>query len=152
MVTLLLKDSKELSLKQDSLIFQHENLMDNLKILVPQKYKDKDLKYFTAYIQFETITNNVFTKKLVLKEELYKDMLEYTLPIDTDLSFGAGKLKLSLKFRKKEYQGNDLYEYRLNSGICFLDINPSTDYNDYKFETDNNETGCDFESHYIIEF
>lgn len=153
MVTILLKDTKELSLKQDSIIFQHENLVDNLKILVPQKYNDKELKYFTAYIQFEMITNNVITKELILCDELYKDMLEYKLPIDKDLSFGAGRLNITLKFRKKEYQGEKLYEYRMNSGSCFLDIQPSTDYNDYKFETDDTDKpSCDFESHYVIEF
>lgn len=152
MITILFKDTKELSLKQDALIFQHENLVDNLKILVPQIYNKKELRYFKAYIQFETITNNVITKELVLCDELYKDMLEYKLPIDEKLSFGAGRLKINLKFRKKEYQGSNLYEYKMNSGECYLDINPSTDYSEYKFEADDTETNCDFESHYIIEF
>ena len=144
--------NKELLVKQDSIIFQHENLMDKIKILIPQEYNGYQLKDFDIYLQYENITNNVKKIKLILSDETYKDMLVYILPVDNELTYSASKLKICLKFRKIEYKEDKTFEYRMHSNYSFLDIVKSSDYDDYKIETDGNGTDCDFDSHYIVEF
>ncbi len=144
--------NKNLLVKQDAVIYQHENLIDNLKILIPQEYNGHALKDFDVYLQYENITNNVKNIKLNLTEETYKDMMIYALPIDNELTHGASKLKICLKFRKIEKKGSQTLEYRMNSGDAFLNIIKSSDYKDYKIDDFDNNSSCDLESHYIIEF
>lgn len=151
MVYIVFKN-KELLIKQDSVIYQHENLIDNIKILIPQEYNGHQLKEFDVYLQYENITNNVKNIKLRLTDELYKEMMIYTLPVDSELTYSASKLKICLKFRKIERNENKTLEYRMNSGDAFLDIVKSSDYKDYKIDVFDSETDCDLESHYIIEF
>lgn len=144
--------NKELLIKQDSVIYQHESLIDSLKILVPQEYNGYQLKNFDVFLQYENITNNVKNIKLKLTDEMYKDMLVYELPIDSEITYGASKLKICLKFRKLEMIDNKTIEYRMNTGDAFLDIIKSSDYKDYKIDAFDSESNCDLESHYIIEF
>lgn len=151
MVYIVFKN-KELLIKQDAEIYQHENLIESMKVLIPQEYNGHFLRNFDVYLQYENITNNVKNIKLKLSEETYKDMLVYILPIDNELTYSASKLKICLKFRKTEQKEDKIIEYRMNSGNAFLDIIKSSDYKDYKINDFDNETNCDLESHYIIEF
>lgn len=135
--TILMTDDKELIISNRSSIHQNENLVDALHFLVPQTYGEHMLSEFKVYLQYVTPANIVVTENLTLSNNLYKGMLEYKLPINTQITSAAGEIqKLHLTFKKSVQVFNEngegtLTERTLTTNEISVEILPSTDYRDF---------------------
>lgn len=104
MYTILLNESNELIHTVREVIMQRSKLVDGLRILTHQYYKDIDMKDFTVMMRYVLpISKEYNTMILQQSTELYQDeYLEYHLPIDTDLTRHAGDIEFYLTFTKTE--------------------------------------------------
>lgn len=97
MLTIIMNPDKSLSKKSSAVIYQGENLVDNVKFLLPQMYGDLSLADFTVCLTYIDPANISRTEKLVLKDANYKgSMLYYCLPVTSTLTKFAGNIKVHL--------------------------------------------------------
>ena len=99
MYTILVDDSNALITTVRERIIQRSKLVDNLHFLVNPTYKNFDMSQFTAVMEYVTpVSRELHTEFLTQSQELYKDMIEYKLPIDTNITKEAGTFELKLTF------------------------------------------------------
>lgn len=99
MYTILVNDSNVLVTTIKERIMQRSKLVDNLHFLVNPTYKGLDMTKFTAVMEYVTpVSRELKTELLTQSGELYKGMIEYTLPFDTSLTKEAGEIELQLSF------------------------------------------------------
>ena len=101
MYTILVNETNELVTSVRERIMQHSKLVDNLHFLVDQTYKGIPMADFTVTMEYVLpISRKYCTETLVKSESLYKDRLEYMLPMDTKLTKEAGDIEVQLTFTK----------------------------------------------------
>ena len=103
MYTILLNETNELTTSVRERIMQRSKLVDSLHFLVDPIYKGYDMSGFTVLMEYLLpVSREYKTEILVKSDELYKNKLEYKLPIDTNLTREAGKVEVQLTFTKVE--------------------------------------------------
>ena len=115
MYTILINDDNTLTTSVRERIMQRSKLVDSLHFLCPQTYKELDMADFTVTLEYILpVSREYKTEELVKSEELYKEMLEYKLPFDTDLTKEAGEIEVKLTFSKVDLDedGNDIQYVR----------------------------------------
>ena len=115
MYTILINDDNTLTTSVRERIMQRSKLVDSLHFLCPQTYKELDMADFTVTLEYILpVSREYKTEELVKSEELYKEMLEYKLPFDTDLTKEAGEIEVKLTFSKVDLDedGNDVQYVR----------------------------------------
>lgn len=101
--TILVNSDNELITTKKERIMQRSKLVDTLHFLVEPTYKDTDMSTFTVLLEYSLpISHEYHAELLTLSGELYEDMLEYKLPIDTVLTKESGDIELQLTFSKLE--------------------------------------------------
>lgn len=107
MYTILVTQDNQLVASVRERIMQRSKMIDKLHILVDPIYKDLNMRDFTATLKYKLpISNESCSELLVLSEELYKDKLEYILPLDTKFTKEAGNLVITLTFTKTDMDEN----------------------------------------------
>ena len=107
MYTILLNESNELTTSVRERIMQRSKLVDSLHFLVDPIYKGIDMSDFTVTMEYiMPVSREYKTENLVKSSALYKNKLEYTLPMDTNLTKEAGKIEVQLTFTKVELDSN----------------------------------------------
>ena len=115
MYTILINDDNTLTTSVRERIMQRSKLVDSLHFLCPPTYKELDMTDFTVTLEYILpVSREYKTEELVKSEELYKEMLEYKLPFDTDLTKEAGEIEVKLTFSKVDLDedGNDVQYVR----------------------------------------
>ena len=115
MYTILINDDNTLTTSVRERIMQRSKLVDSLHFLCPQTYKELDMADFTVTLEYILpVSREYKTEELVKSDELYKEMLEYILPFDTDLTKEAGEIEVKLTFSKVDFDedGNDIQYVR----------------------------------------
>ena len=115
MYTILINDDNTLTTSVRERIMQRSKLVDSLHFLCPQTYKELDMADFTVTLEYILpVSREYKTEELVKSDELYKEMLEYKLPFDTDLTKEAGEIEVKLTFSKVDLDedGNDIQYVR----------------------------------------
>lgn len=109
MYTILVNNDNELITSVRERIMQRSKLVDSLHFLVNQIYKDIEMKDFTVRMDYRLPVSEEPHSEildLTVDEEnnpiLYKDHLEYKLPIDSNLTREAGDIEVKLTFTKTE--------------------------------------------------
>ena len=114
MYTILVTDDNELKVTIKERIMQRSKMVDSFHFLVKPMYKENiDMTGFTVTMEYKLPFSNEYATKditedliLTVDEEgntvLYKDMLEYKLPFDTNLTAEAGEVEVQLTFTKSE--------------------------------------------------
>ena len=114
MYTILVTDDNELKVTIKERIMQRSKMVDSFHFLVKPMYKENiDMTGFTVTMEYKLPVSNEYATKditedliLTVDEEgntvLYKDMLEYKLPFDTNLTAEAGEVEVQLTFTKSE--------------------------------------------------
>lgn len=118
MYTLLLTENNELVTTVKERIMQRSKLVDNLHFLVDPMYKGIDMSSFTVMMEYLTPVSREYRTEILIKsEELYKQMLEYKLPFDTQLTREAGRIEVQLTFVKVglDADGNSMQQVRKTS-------------------------------------
>lgn len=129
-LTILMDSQKYLRITTNVVVYQGDNAVDKIQIIVPSTYGDVDLTKFIATLEYKDSYQNAYLDILVPDEELYKDVyIRYTLPITTSITKCAGEItaKLSLNHVDKE----ELVQYALHTSEVKFEIHPQSDY--YKF-------------------
>lgn len=124
MYTILVSENNELVTTVRERIMQRSKLVDNLHFLIAPTYKDFDMRKFTAVMEFVTpISRELKTEILTQSSDLYKDMIEYKLAIDTVITKEAGPVEIVLTFTYVEMDesGNITQHVRKTSGTT-LDV------------------------------
>ena len=115
MYTILINDDNTLTTSVRERIMQRSKLVDSLHFLCPQTYKELDMTDFTVTLEYILpVSREYKTEELIKSDELYKDMLEYKVPFDTDLTKEAGEIEVKLTFSKVDLdeEGNDIQYIR----------------------------------------
>ena len=115
MYTILINDDNTLTTSVRERIMQRSKLVDSLHFLCPQTYKELDMADFTVTLEYILpVSREYKTEELVKSDELYKEMLEYKLPFDTNLTKEAGEIEVKLTFSKVDLDedGNDIQYVR----------------------------------------
>jgi hypothetical protein len=103
MYTILLNETNELVTSVRERIMQRSKLVDNLHFLVDPVYKGLDMKDFTVMMEYLLpISREYHSEILVKSDSLYKEKLEYKLPLDTSLTKEHGDIEIQLTFVKVE--------------------------------------------------
>ena len=132
MYTILVTDSNELVASVKERIMQRSKLVDNLHFLVNPSYKGIDMSTFTVTMEYVLpVSREYKTETLVKSSDLYKDMLEYKLPFDTNLTKEAGKVEIQLTFTRVsiDVDGNAKQQVRKTSP-CTITVIPITAWSD----------------------
>lgn len=107
MYTILLNETNELITSVRERIMQRSKLVDSLHFLVDPTYKGIDMSDFTVMMEYILpVSREYKTEILVKSDALYKEKLEYKLPLDTCLTREAGKIEVQLTFAKVELDVN----------------------------------------------
>ena len=115
MYTILVNDDNTLTTSVRERIMQRSKLVDSLHFLCPPTYKELDMTDFTVTLEYILpVSREYKTEELVKSDELYKEMLEYKLPFDTNLTKEAGEIEVKLTFSKVDLDedGNDIQYVR----------------------------------------
>lgn len=128
--TIIVCDDNSLHGSQKCRIMQREKLFNKLWILVPQYYNGFDMSECTVIMRYLLPISREFrTETLVLSDEMYKDHLKYTIPIDTNLSKEFGDIELNLTFTMVDTddEGNIVQRVRKTDNYL-LKITPIPDW------------------------
>ncbi len=99
MYTILISESNELITTNKERIMRRSKLVDKLQFLTPVEYKGYDMRLFTATLEYRLpVTGDYKTETLIAADELYKDHIVYTLPIDTTMTTEPGDVEISITF------------------------------------------------------
>lgn len=115
MYTILVTDSNELVTTVKERIVQGSNLVDNLHFLAKTDYKGIDMTDFSATLEYTLpVSREHKTENLVRSDTLYKNMLEYKLPFDANLTKEAGEIEIKLTFNRftLNAKGNPIQQVR----------------------------------------
>ena len=115
MYTILVNDDNTLTTSIRERIMQRSKLVDSLHFLVSPTYKGLDMTDFTVTMEYILPVSKEYASEILVKsEELYKEMLEYKLPFDTELTKEPGEIEVKLTFSKVDLDedGNDVQYVR----------------------------------------
>lgn len=113
--TILVNNDNTLTTSVKTRIMQRSNMVDKLHFLVEPIYNDYDMSKFTLTMEYVLpVSRKYRTEVLVLSEELYKNKLEYFLPVDTKITSEAGNVEFTLTFTYLEMdaEGNTVEHVR----------------------------------------
>ena len=126
-ISLLMKDDKSLIITESTKLYQHEKLIDKIKIYIPSTYGEYDLTQFTAVLQYVTQDGTVRTASLTREPDLYQDIyMIFDVPIDTDITTYAGDVELQVTLTWVDV-AND-HTYVLNTGTQTITVLSLKDY------------------------
>jgi hypothetical protein len=99
MYCILVQNDHSLVATNRERIMQRSKLVNKMHFLVPTNYDGLDMTATTVCLEYlKPISKEYKTEILVASSELYKEHLEYVLPLDTELTREHGQLELQLTF------------------------------------------------------
>lgn len=107
---------KSLQMTKSSANYQMENLADNLVFLIPPKYEDYELGKCSILLFLLNQNENPNIVQLESQNETYNDYIVYKIPIDRNLTFKPGSIKMWLNFINSDWN------LVLKSGYSYLKI------------------------------
>lgn len=110
-----------------NILYQSENYADTIHFILPQKYKDIELKDFTVALKYINPANIAKLEILTLSNSEYKESyLEYILPVNTEITKMAGKISYYLTMLKVDKQTGT--KYISHSSEAVLEIKQVNNY------------------------
>lgn len=127
MYTIVLLDDKKLYASNKETIMQYSNLVDKIQFLVPQEIDENDMTQFTT-VQLEYLSpiSHLYRQEfLTLSDELYKDNLQYILPVDTKITAEHGDIDLQLSFYRVEMdEDGEVQTFVFKTQPCTIKVVP----------------------------
>lgn len=126
MYTILVSDQNTLTTTQRERIMQRSKLVDKLHFLVPTNYNGVDITNATVCLEYlRPVSKEYKSEVLTRSAELYKEHLEYILPIDTDLTKEPGNVELQLTFTWVDMDVNGkVYQHVRKTEPTYINIIP----------------------------
>lgn len=140
--TILINGDNTVTKRMNGAIMERSANVDSLRILVHPTYKDHlgDLNMAECACVMEITTpvgRSYKTKPLTPSEELYKNRLEYLLPITLDMTKEPGQLGFKFFFTKLEMNADGSFKERVReTADSYLDIIPTKHWSDYVSDSD----------------
>ena len=105
---------------------QRSKLVDTVHFLTAPTYKGRNMSDFTVLLEYKLpVSQEPHSEILTLSDELYKENLEYKLPVDTSLTKEAGQVEMQLSFLKNEMdEDGNVTQYVRKISPCFVNIIP----------------------------
>lgn len=100
MYTIVMNRNKVLETTIKKAIHQREKLVDKIQFLFPQTYGDLDISQCTAVLKYVDQVGEAHAEILEQSDELYKERVRFTLPVDTNLTKYAGDIKIRITLMK----------------------------------------------------
>lgn len=99
MYTFLINEDNTLTASVIERVMERSKQVDTLHFLADPTYKGVDMSDYTVMLEYVMpISKRYRTEVLEKSDELYKNKLEYKLPIDTNLTSEPGDIELQLTF------------------------------------------------------
>lgn len=132
MYTILINDNNTLTKSVITRIMHRSNMVDQIHFLTNPTYNDLDMTEFMVTMQYRTPVSHTYrVVNLIRSEELYKDMLEYKLPVDTKITAEAGDVEITFVFTKFELQPDGTQVKRVrNTDTTTITVLPVTAWDD----------------------
>ena len=115
MFTILIQNDNVALITEKQRLMHKSKCVDTLRFLVEPEYKGYDMSGFTMMMQFMTPSTHTHKSEILeLSAETYKNYLQYTLPVDTDLTSEAGEIEIQLTFSSADLDeaGNAIQRVR----------------------------------------
>lgn len=107
MYTILINNDNTLEATQKTRIIQRSKLADTFCFFVPAMYNSISMADCTVLLEYlKPVSKEYKTEILTKADEMYKEHLQYFLPVDTEFTKEAGKLQLQLTFLKAKMEEN----------------------------------------------
>lgn len=127
-----MNDDKSLSVGKKVTIYQREELVDKIRFIIPQMYEEVDLSTCKLILKYKNPIGEP-KSEILKKDELYKNNLQYILPIDTKLTQLSGDIVLRLTFIRVGKDGTE--ENILHTGQTTIHVIAVDDW--YQYIPDN---------------
>lgn len=126
MYTILINENNEAIVSIAERLMQRSKLVDTLHFLTSPTYKGRDMSDFTVLLEYKLpVSQEPHSEILTLSDELYKENLEYKLPVDTSLTKEAGQVEMQLSFLKNDMdEDGNITQYVRKISPCFVNIIP----------------------------
>ena len=136
MYTILVKSDDTLVTSVKENIFHRTSMMHKLRFLVdPIWTKDgdsSDMKLFDCTLEYKTPISQRWTPvNLQPSSELYKDKVEYLLPIDTNMTAEVGIVEMKLTWAKLEMEDGAFKPRVRKTSEIGVEILPTAQWGDY---------------------
>ena len=103
MYTILITQDNEMDVSVIEPIVAESNLVDKIRFLVPLMYNDLNMSEYTMTLEYVLPKSRwSYEEVLTPKEELYKDMLEYTFDITDEFTDEDGDVEITATFTNGE--------------------------------------------------
>lgn len=120
-------DDKRLVPTVRRIIYQGENMVDEIKFLLPQKYENFEISGSTVMIQYIENEKIYFQEKLNMDDHPFRDnILSFSLPVDSAFTYKEGELEIQLLITKEDSSKNQ--KQILKTSTCHVLISPSYKY------------------------
>lgn len=140
--TILINSDNSITKRMNGAIMERSANVDSLRILVHPVYADQlgdlNMAECTCVMEYTTpIGRRYKTKPLTPSEELYKERLEYLIPITLDMTKESGQLGIKFFFVKLEMNPDGSFKERIRETVdSYLDIIPTKRWGDYVSDSD----------------
>lgn len=132
MYTIIMDANKQLVTTIKQVLYQRENLVDKIQILIPQYYQNIDLSDWIAVLKYVDQANIPHAEKLTKDSDIYKNRIRFYFPVDTELTKYSGDITIRITLTKIDM--NSKTQYVLHTGETTITISPLKDY--YSFVPD----------------
>lgn len=137
MYIILIKDDHSFVHTNRKRIMKRSNMIDTVQFLVDPIYGDGttylDMKKVNVVLEYVTpISRTYRTVVLHPEEELYKNKVQYLLPLDLKFTSEAGNLEFTINFSYLSMNDNgDFVEQVRPIGYTYLEITDTKNWSDY---------------------
>lgn len=132
MYTIIMDKYKQLIKTVETKLYQKEKLTEKLQFLFPVTYNDIDLSNFIIILKYVDQQGIPHAEVLSPDDDLYKDKIRCTMPIDSNLTEFSGDISIRITFEKIDMENQT--QYVLHTGETIISISPLKDY--YSFVPD----------------
>ena len=118
-------------------IYHRSSMMRKLRFLVDPKWdgdgKETDLREFVCTLEYKLPISNKYVPVILQpSKELYKEMLVYTLDVDTMITAEVGNVELKLTWMKLEMNSDGTFKERCRIvPHAILEVLPVAQWSDY---------------------
>lgn len=137
MYTILIKPDDTLVATSREPIYHRESLIHKLRFLVDPEYQDGDevldMRTYMCTLEYKTPISETYVPVLLTPSaNLYKEKVEYLLPVDTAITSEVGAVEMKLTWVKLEVADDGSFKERVRKTPTIgIEILPVAQWGDY---------------------
>ena len=137
MYTILIKQDDTMVATNRENIYHRTSLVHNLRFLVDPLFNDGngtlDVRSCICTLEYKTPISNTYVPVILTPSvNLYKDKVEYLLPVDTAITSEVGNVEMKLSWIKLENGENGTFKERVRKTPAIsIEILPVAQWSDY---------------------